>query len=91
MTDDQKYREWGWKIFLAIEKQCKTPLAYSGISNVARLNQDGFTPQNDSMQSFFFAETLKYLYLLFSPKDELDLSKYVFNTEGHIFGVTGLQ
>ena len=33
------------------------------------------------------AETLKYLYLLFSPNDLLPLDKVVFNTEAHIFPV----
>ena len=31
------------------------------------------------------AETLKYLYLLFSPDDLLPLDKIVLNTEGHPF------
>lgn len=31
------------------------------------------------------AETLKYLYLLFSPSDYLPLHEIVFNTEAHIF------
>jgi endoplasmic reticulum Man9GlcNAc2 1,2-alpha-mannosidase len=31
------------------------------------------------------AETLKYLYLLFSPADFLPLEGIVFNTEAHIF------
>jgi mannosyl-oligosaccharide alpha-1,2-mannosidase len=31
------------------------------------------------------AETLKYLYLLFSPADYLPLHEVVFNTEAHIF------
>jgi hypothetical protein len=31
------------------------------------------------------AETLKYLYLLFSPDDLLPLTDVVFNTEAHIF------
>jgi len=35
------------------------------------------------MQSFYLAETLKYLYLLFSPDDLLDLSQVVLNTEAH--------
>jgi mannosyl-oligosaccharide alpha-1,2-mannosidase len=30
------------------------------------------------------AETLKYLYLLFSPSDFLPLHEVVFNTEAHI-------
>jgi mannosyl-oligosaccharide alpha-1,2-mannosidase len=38
---------------------------------------------DDTQQSFFLAETLKYLYLLFSPADTLSLEEYVFNTEAH--------
>lgn len=33
--------------------------------------------------SYFLAETLKYLYLLFSDKDLFPLDKWVFNTEAH--------
>jgi hypothetical protein len=36
------------------------------------------------MESFFFAETMKYLYLLFDPDTPIDLlNKHVFNTEAH--------
>jgi len=37
----------------------------------------------DAMESYFLAETLKYLYLLFAPPETLDLSKVVLNTEAH--------
>ena len=37
--------------------------------------------QDDVQQSFFLAETLKYLYLLFSDDDLIDLKHWVFNTE----------
>lgn len=33
----------------------------------------------------FQAETLKYMYLLFSPNDVLPLHKIVLNTEAHPF------
>jgi hypothetical protein len=35
------------------------------------------------MESFFLAETLKYLYLLFAPPKTVDLKSTVFNTEAH--------
>lgn len=35
------------------------------------------------MQSFWLAETLKYLYLLFSPASALPLDKWLLNTEAH--------
>ena len=54
---------------------------YSGVSNV-----DLVPPQqDDKMQTFWTAETLKYLYLLFSPPGEFDFTKWVFNTEAHPF------
>ncbi len=35
------------------------------------------------MESFFFAETLKYLYLLFAPESTLEFDSVIFNTEAH--------
>lgn len=80
MTGDPVYREWGWEVFQAIEKYCKTPFAYGALSNV----QDTTGKPRDKMESFFLAETLKYLYLLQDPDTEVDvLRKHVFNTEAH--------
>jgi mannosidase alpha-like ER degradation enhancer 3 len=38
------------------------------------------------MDSFVLAETFKYLYLLFSEKEDLllDVNDYVFTTEAHL-------
>lgn len=38
---------------------------------------------DDVSQSWFFAETLKYFYLLFSPDAALSLRDWVLNTEAH--------
>ncbi len=35
------------------------------------------------MPSYLFAETFKYLYLLFAPEDALDLDACVLTTEAH--------
>jgi mannosyl-oligosaccharide alpha-1,2-mannosidase len=35
------------------------------------------------MESFWLAETLKYMFLLFSPVDTVDREKYILNTEAH--------
>ena len=80
LTGDPIYREWGWEVFQAIEKYCKTKFAYGALSNV----QDTNGLPRDKMESFFLAETLKYLYLLQDPDTEIDLlGKHVFNTEAH--------
>lgn len=44
-------------------------------------------PELTKQISFFLAETLKYLYLLFSDDSLIPLDKYVFNTEAHPFPV----
>ena len=54
---------------------------YSGIKDVYNIN----SPKDDVQQTFFIAETLKYLWLLFSDDDVLPLDKWVFNTEAHPF------
>ena len=72
-------REWGYDVFMAIEKHCKTAYGYGEYEDVL---VEGKTPL-DKMESFFPAETLKYLYLLFSPNPAIDFNRVVFNTEGH--------
>ena len=80
LTGDPAYREWGWECFQSIEKYCKTHIAYGSLSNV----QDTNGKPRNKMESFFLAETLKYLYLLQDPDTEIDLlHKHVFNTEAH--------
>ena len=80
LTGDPIYREWGWEVFQSIEKYCKTKYGYGSLHNV---NDPSMEPE-DRMESFFLAETLKYLYLLFDPDSEIDiLNKHVFNTEAH--------
>ncbi|XP_053693577.1 mannosyl-oligosaccharide alpha-1,2-mannosidase IA isoform X2 [Sabethes cyaneus] len=85
LTHDQKYRDWGWDAVQALEKHCRTPNGFSGLKNVYLTD-----PQKDDVQqSFFLAETLKYLYLLFSDDSLLPLDDWVFNTEAHPLPVKG--
>ncbi|KAF8449223.1 glycoside hydrolase family 47 protein [Boletus edulis BED1] len=78
-TGDVKWRHRGWSVFQAIERTAKTP---SGYANVDRVHSAG-PILTDSMPSYFLAETLKYLYLLFLDDDIVPLDKWVFNTEAH--------
>ncbi|KAJ1950170.1 hypothetical protein EC988_004487 [Linderina pennispora] len=84
-TGDAKYKEWGWQIFQSIETFTKTGTAYSAYKDV--MSAKASSQWSDSMESFFLAETLKYLYLLFSPVDYYSLDEYVFNTEAHPFKI----
>lgn len=80
LTGDPVYREWGWEVFQSIERYCKTTAGYGQLHDVRKLA----APPEDKMESFFFAETMKYIYLLFDPDTPIDLlNKHVFNTEAH--------
>jgi Glycosyl hydrolase family 47 len=76
-THDSKYLVMGIVYYNALVKYCRTDVAYAGLSDV-RTKQ-----QADSMESFFFAETMKYLYLLFAPESTLNFDAVIFNTEAH--------
>jgi hypothetical protein len=43
--------------------------------------------KTNSMESFFFGETLKYAYLIFAPEATLDFKKVVLTTEAHPFKI----
>lgn len=85
LTGHPVYREWGWEMFKAINKNTRAKYAYGhhpDVRNVQRVPED-------RMESFFLAETLKYLYMLQAPLSEhkMDLTKYVFGTEAHPMSV----
>jgi len=76
-THDPRYLDMGRTYYESLVKYCRTDVAYSALKHVEAKTKE------DDMESFFLAETLKYLYLLYAPADTLDLSKNVFNTEAH--------
>ena len=75
-TKDPRYLEMGRKFFNDIVRHCRTENGYTTLTSVVT-KQKG-----DLMPSYFLAETLKYLYLLFAPEAP-DLDGVVFNTEAH--------
>ncbi|KAF8717523.1 hypothetical protein AX14_012169 [Amanita brunnescens Koide BX004] len=83
LTGEEKWRDRGWEIFQAIEKHCRTEYGYASVSMLDSLPAH----HRDEMPSFFLAETLKYLYLLFLDNDILPLDHWVFNTEAHPFPI----
>ena len=76
-TQDPAYLQMGRTFFDSLTKYCRTDVAYAALSDVEKKTK------KDEMESFFLAETLKYLYLLFAPPDTIDLKQMVFNTEAH--------
>ncbi|KAF9094567.1 hypothetical protein BGX27_001407 [Mortierella sp. AM989] len=80
ITGDAMYQDYAWEIAQAIEKNCRTRFGYSTLANV----MDASEGMKDRMPSHFLAQTLKYLYLIFSPPDLASLDDYIFTTEGHL-------
>lgn len=81
ITGDPHWREVGWNMFLAIQKHTYAEYGHSAISDVTSLAPY----QEDSEESFWLAETLKYFFLLFSDENVLSLDDWVLNTEAHPF------
>jgi ER degradation enhancer, mannosidase alpha-like 2 len=76
-THDPKYLEMGKRFFDDLVARCRVEDGYTVLDSVATMKK------GDLMPSYFLAETLKYLYLLFAPEDALDMTAVVFNTEAH--------
>ncbi len=76
-TGKPRYLDMGQTYADTLEKYCRSDVGFAALMNVETKQQ------RDDMESFFLAETLKYLYLLYAPKSTLDLRKVVFNTEAH--------
>ena len=76
-TRDPRYQQMGRTFFDSLVRYCRTPDGYAALRSVETREQ------RDAMESYFLAETLKYLYLLFAPRATIDLNHIVFNTEAH--------
>lgn len=76
-TKDPKYLAMGRQMWEDFVKYCRTDNGYAHLKSVLTKEK------SDAMQSFLFAETFKYFYLIFSPDKTLDFKRVVFNTEAH--------
>lgn len=99
ITGDDTYRQWGWEMFKSfvrhtavVEDDSSSPPSAAGsakkssrVVGFTSLNNADTIPtsKRDNMESFWMAETLKYMYLLFSERDFLPLEENIFNTEAH--------
>jgi mannosyl-oligosaccharide alpha-1,2-mannosidase len=84
VTGDMSLMDRAWEMWTAITNATATELANSALDDV---NPPPGQPlrMSDSMESFWFSETLKYFYLVFSEPDLVSLDEWVFNTEAHPF------
>ena len=61
-----------------IERECRTKYGYGHLRDVRRKGS-----VENRAESFFFAETAKYVYMLFKDEKVVDLEKQVITTEAH--------
>lgn len=86
ITGDEKYRDWAWEAWEAIDRATRVYNGFDAVSDV--MAKPGMFNHGNKMESYFFAETLKYLFLIFADAHEWDVDSkgnntWVFNTEGH--------
>ncbi|KAK9140285.1 hypothetical protein Scep_009966 [Stephania cephalantha] len=87
-TRDPRYLDAGRDIVASLQYGARCPCGYCHISDVESHKQE------DHMESFFLAETVKYLWLLFDlaagPDNLVENGpyKYIFSTEGHLLPAT---
>ena len=81
LTKQDKYLNEGKQMVDDILTHCKNNVGFASLKNVKTYEK------TNSMESFFFGETLKYAYLIFAPPSALDLKKVVLTTEAHPFKI----
>lgn len=84
-TGEPKYQDLAWEGFQHMLKLCRVGSGFSGLNNVSDALGGGY---DDFQESFWLAETLKYLYLIFAPESPVQVqvngpNEFVFNTEAH--------
>ncbi|XAR57326.1 hypothetical protein NMG60_11025415 [Bertholletia excelsa] len=87
-TRNARYLDAGRDMVTSLQYAARCTCGYCHISDVE------FHKQEDHMESFFLAETVKYLWLLFDlaagPDNLVENGpyKYIFSTEGHLLPAT---
>ncbi|XP_057423846.1 alpha-mannosidase I MNS4 isoform X1 [Lotus japonicus] len=87
-TRDPRYLDAGRDMVASLQYGTRCTCGYCHISDVENHQQE------DHMESFFLAETVKYLWLLFDlavgPDNLVESGpyKYIFSTEGHLLPAT---
>lgn len=72
ITGDPYWRDLGWALFGAMKTYLDTGRGIAGIQNV----NDRSSKLDDETPTYFYAEIMKYLYLLFDDPDHYSLDDY---------------
>jgi mannosidase alpha-like ER degradation enhancer 2 len=76
-TKEPRYLRMGQLFFESFVRYCRAEAGYAALKSIVTKEQ------KDEMESFVFAETFKYFYLLFAPSARLKFRRVIFNTEAH--------
>ncbi len=76
-THGEQYLRMARTMFESIQRYCRTDAGYAAVKDVRNMTLE------DTMDSFFLAETLKYAYLIFAGDHALNFDRVIFNTEAH--------
>ena len=76
-TGDPAYQAMGKILLDSLETYCRTEEAFAELESVITKEK------RDRMEPYFLAETLKYLYLLFTPDPMVPFDRVIFTTEAH--------
>tara|TARA_R110002050_G_scaffold285184_1_gene434721 strand:- start:1224 stop:3392 length:2169 start_codon:yes stop_codon:yes gene_type:complete len=85
-TGDNYYRHVAKYMIDNFLELTKVKCGFAAVHNVG----DSSMRLEDTMDSFFIAETVKYLYLIFYDDHPLHEMNFIFTTEGHIFPIHSL-
>ncbi|KAF8242176.1 seven-hairpin glycosidase [Wilcoxina mikolae CBS 423.85] len=91
ISGDIRWANKGWQMWKSVARGVTVRFEDGedgAASAIADVNIDPNSEEwvwTNSMESFWFGETLKYYYLLFSTPDVISLDEYVLNTEAHPF------
>lgn len=81
-TGDPLYLKMGEFVLYSLNNHSRVENGYASIRDVVKMEKE------DYMQSYFLAETCKYLFLLFDEENALLGTNFIFSTEGHVFPVS---
>jgi mannosyl-oligosaccharide alpha-1,2-mannosidase len=81
ITGRENLLDTAWDMFQAMQNATQ---AKNGNAAIADVTIEGSQPVlEDSMDSAWMSQTLKYFYLMFSPPELISLDEFVFNAGGH--------
>jgi mannosyl-oligosaccharide alpha-1,2-mannosidase len=87
ITQDKKYQDWAWDAFLAINETTRMEHGFNYFRDVRRPHGS----MGNNQESYFFSETLKYLWLILDERKEGEWhvnagfkgkDRWIYNTEG---------